>query len=79
VISPPADVARFTAQDPDRLVEAAFACPICLGGAGVEREISLEGYDPFVSCECPMCDASWRVYLMPEQALRLGLMLARAS
>jgi hypothetical protein len=78
VISPLADVARFGAQDPDVLVAAAFACPICLHEEGVSREVSLEGYDPFVSCECPTCDASWRVYLMPEQALRLGLMLTHA-
>lgn len=78
MMGPLADVARFTAQDPDVVVTAAFACPICLAGEGVGREVALEGYDPFVSCECPVCDASWQVYLTPEQALRLGLMLAFA-
>ena len=79
MIGPLTDVARFTAQDPDLVVAAAFACPICLCGEHVAREASLDGYDPSVSCECPTCDATWRVYLTPEQALRLGLMLAHAA
>ena len=70
------DVARFTATDPDGLVAAAFACPLCLHGESTERTDVLEGYDPSVSCRCPTCDARWRVYLTPEQALRLGLMPA---
>jgi hypothetical protein len=78
VIGPLADVARFTAQDPDVVVVASFACPICLHDEGVARDVSLEGYDPSVSCECPKCDANWRVYLTPDQALRLGLMHAHA-
>ena len=76
MLAPLADVARFTAQDPDAVVSASFACPICLHGEHVARHVSLDGYDPLVSCECPECDASWLVYLTPEQALRLGLMLA---
>ena len=72
----PADVARFTPRDPDVLVAASLACPFCLHEHEVIREDSLEGYDPSVSCECPECDAKWRVYLTPEQALRLGLMPA---
>ncbi len=79
MISPLADVARFTPQDPDVLVAAGFACPICLHADHVTREVALEGYDPSVSCECPTCDASWRVYLTPEQALRIGLMLAHTG
>jgi len=71
-----ADVARFTCQDPDAVVTASFACPICLRSDDVTREVSLDGYDPSVSCGCPECEASWRVYLTPEQALRLGLMLS---
>jgi DNA-directed RNA polymerase subunit M/transcription elongation factor TFIIS len=78
MLAPLADVARFTAQDPDTVVEASFACPICLHGEAVTREASLDGYDPSVSCECPECHVSWRVYLTPEQALRLGLMPAHA-
>jgi hypothetical protein len=78
MLGPLADVARFTAQDPDAVVAAAFACPICLRDADVRREVSLDGYDPSVSCGCPECEANWRVYLTPEQALRLGLMLTHA-
>jgi hypothetical protein len=36
-----------------------------------------DGYDPSVECSCPHCDESWRVYLTPQQELRLGLMDAR--
>jgi hypothetical protein len=79
MVGPLTDVARFTAQDPDIVVAAAFACPMCLRDERVTRDVSLDGYDPSVSCECPTCDASWRVYLTPEQALRLGLMLAHAA
>jgi hypothetical protein len=78
VVSLIVDVARFTPQDPDALVAASLACPVCLHGDEVEWTAALEGYDPSVSCECPVCDAWWRVYLTPEQALRLGLMHAPA-
>ena len=74
----PADTARFTPRDPDALVAASLACPVCLGGQGIVCDDALEGYDPSVSCECPECDVTWRVYLTPEQALRLGLMHAHA-
>jgi hypothetical protein len=79
MLAPLSDVARFTPHDPDPVVAASFACPICLHGDVVDRVVSLDGYDPSVSCECPECEAAWLVYLTPEQALRLGLMLAHAS
>jgi hypothetical protein len=69
-----ADTARFRADDPDVLVTASLACPVCLRGGGVRWDAALDGYDPFVECRCPSCDHSWRVYLAPQQALRLGLM-----
>jgi hypothetical protein len=72
------DTARFLPSDPDELVCASLACPVCLHAEGVARQDALEGYDPSVSCRCPTCDARWRVYLTPEQALRLGLMHAHA-
>ena len=72
------DTARFHPNDPDALVAASLACPLCLRDEGIEWTDSLEGYDPSVSCRCPNCDARWRVYLTPEQALRLGLMHAHA-
>jgi hypothetical protein len=74
-----ADTARFRPDDPDVLVSASLACPFCLRGDDVEWEATLDGYDPSVECRCQSCENSWRVYLAPFQALRLGLMFARAS
>jgi hypothetical protein len=72
-----ADTARFRADDPDELVTASLACPICLAGEEVRWEGALDSYDPFVECRCPGCEERWRVYLAPQQALRLGLMGTR--
>jgi hypothetical protein len=69
-----ADIAHFRPDDPDELVTASLACPVCLRSEDVEWEGALQGYDPSVQCWCPTCDQRWRVYLMPDQALRLGLM-----
>jgi hypothetical protein len=69
-----ADTARFRADDPDELVTASLACPLCLRSEQVSWEAALEGYDPSVQCSCPTCDERWRVYLAPHQALRLGLL-----
>ena len=74
-----ADVARFRPEDPDVLVQAALACPVCLRAEDVEFQDSLEGYDPSVRCRCPSCQTRWRVYLAPDQALRLALMHAHAA
>lgn len=68
------DIARFRPDDPDELVTASLACPVCLRAEDIESDDSLEGYDPSVRCRCPSCQAQWRVYLEPQQALRLGLM-----
>ena len=73
-----ADTARFRTDDPDVLVSASLACPLCLRSDGVESRPALDGYDPSVECGCPRCDARWRVYLQPQQALRFSLMDARA-
>jgi hypothetical protein len=67
------DTARFRADDPDPLVTASLACPICLH-SDVEWEAALEGHDPSVHCRCGRCRQRWRVYLAPQQALRFGLM-----
>lgn len=69
-----ADTARFRPDDPDELVVASLACPVCLHADDVDWDDSLEGYDPSVQCRCPSCQAEWRVYLTPEQALRVALM-----
>ena len=78
-IAPFADIARFRPDDPDALVTAALACPFCLAADDVEWDDSLEGYDPSVQCWCPSCQERWRVYLAPEQTLRLGLMHAHVG
>lgn len=77
-MNPSFDVARFRTDDPDELVKASLACNLCLGIAQVEWQLGDDGYDPSVQCECHHCEAHWRVYLTPEQALRLELMAARA-
>ena len=74
-----ADVARFRADDPDALVTASLACPICLRSEQVQWEAALDGYDPSVQCRCPTCEERWRVYLAPQQALRLGRMAAHGD
>jgi hypothetical protein len=73
------DIARFRPTDPDALVNASLACPVCLRADEVEWDDSLDGYDPSVQCLCPSCQARWRVYLAPEQALRVGLMHEHAA
>lgn len=74
-----ADVARFRPDDPDALVQASLACPVCLCSDGVAWTGALDGYDPSIECECAACQRRWNIYLVPEQALRLGLMAARAG
>jgi hypothetical protein len=71
------DTARFRADDPDELVAASLACPLCLCSEQVLWEERLDGYDPSVECSCPHCEERWLVYLTPQQELRLGLMSAR--
>jgi hypothetical protein len=68
------DTARFRADDPDPLVIASLACPICLRSDDIVWHAALDSYDPSVECHCPRCQERWRVYLAPQQALRLGLM-----
>jgi hypothetical protein len=74
-----ADTARFRATDPDELVLASLACPICLYSDEVEWTAAIHGYDPSVQCRCARCGERWRVYLAPQQALRLGLMRVTAG
>jgi hypothetical protein len=74
------DTARFRAEDADELVTASLACPICLRSGIVAWELDADdGYDPSVRCGCPRCEQSWRVYLTPQQVLRLGLMSVHAA
>jgi hypothetical protein len=75
----PADTARFRSDDPDVLVSASLACPLCLHGDDVEWQLDCDGYDPSVQCLCRACNERWRVYLAPQQELRLGLMAAHPA
>jgi hypothetical protein len=75
----PADTARFRADDPDVLVTASLACPLCLRGEDVEWRLDADGYDPSVQCHCGPCNERWRVFIVPQQELRLGLMAAHAG
>ena len=51
-----ADTARFRTDDPDALVRASLACPICLCSDELEWHAALDGYDPSVECRCPRCE-----------------------
>ena len=73
------DVARFRPDDPDELVRAALACPLCLRADEVGFTVSLEDYDPHIDCECPWCLERWLVYLDPQQALRFALLTVRVG
>lgn len=75
---PLVDIARFRADDPDALVAASLACPLCLGSHEVTWEAALDGWDPVVHCHCHACEEDWRVYVAPHQALRIGLLATRA-
>jgi hypothetical protein len=72
------DTARFRTNDPDSLVTASLACPLCLRSEQVEWSAAFDdGYDSSVECSCPECSTRWRVYLQPLQALRFSLLDAR--
>jgi hypothetical protein len=68
------DTARFRPTDPDPLVSASLACPICLRADTVAWNASLAGHDPSIECRCAGCDVDWRLFLQPHQALRIALM-----
>lgn len=76
-----ADTARFRVDDPDELVVASLACPLCLHVDEVEWELDADtdGYDPSARCLCRRCEQPWSVFVTPDQALRLGLMTVRLS
>ena len=66
------EVARFRPNDPDPLVQASFACSVCL------REPTIATVDhgedgAAVVCRCDGCATCWTVLLTLEQGLRLQL------
>jgi hypothetical protein len=77
-VSPLADTARFRTDDPDELVIASLACPMCLHSEAVDWELEADGYDPSAQCVCSRCEETWRVYVTPDQALRLALLAVHA-
>lgn len=72
-----AEVATFRTDDVDALVEASLSCPLCLHAAAV---VALEGdsEDGHARCCCTVCGHERTVELLPEQLLRLSLMVATA-
>lgn len=72
-----ADTARFRTDDPEPLVLASLACPVCLSSEEVQWRLEDEGYDPSVQCDCLRCKQTWRVYMTPHQSLRVGLINRR--
>lgn len=70
-------VATYRADDPDALVAASLACPWCLAG-DVDYALHAEDpFDPSADCRCHDCGHGWRLFLAPDQALRLALAPAR--
>ncbi len=70
-------VATYRADDPAELVAASLACPWCLAAA-VEYDLEAdEEWDASARCQCRDCGHGWRLFLAPEQALRLALAPAR--
>ncbi|MCD6728325.1 MAG: hypothetical protein LT070_13935 [Solirubrobacteraceae bacterium] len=64
------EVATFLADDPDVLVRASLACPVCLHGPGAV-DLRRDGDDWWVECWCVECRNRRRVELSQDQALRL--------
>jgi hypothetical protein len=66
------DAARFLPDDPDELVAASFACPVCLHRATYTR---LAAYydEPEATCACLPCGCGWEIALSAVQMLRLTL------
>jgi len=66
------DVARFLADDDERLVAASFACPVCLG-LDADARLTLERDDCEVACSCSSCRTEWSVAVDAAQVMRLVL------
>jgi hypothetical protein len=66
------DCARFRLDDPEEVVAASFACPICLHddcAALLDQGQALA----VARCACAICDARWDVGVDAQQLLRLSL------
>jgi len=71
-MSPDVEVARFRPDDPDPLVQASFACGLCLRQPSFAR-IAAERGEGAVACRCRPCGHDWTVLLTDEQLLRILL------
>ena len=67
------EIASFRQDDPAILVAASLACPFCLSGDVAWSLDADEPQDASVACRCRACGHERRVFLAPEQALRLAV------
>jgi hypothetical protein len=67
--------AEFEADDPQDVVDAAFACPMCVTGqAGIPRLVSSAqrwSWATYACCRCTRCSATWAMTLDVVQTLRI--------
>ena len=67
--------AAFYADDPQHIVDAAFACPRCdTGQAGIPRLMGSArrwSSESYAHCRCTSCYATWVMQLDLLQTLRL--------
>ena len=71
------ETAAFRATDPDCLVAASLACPVCLSGE-VDWRLSLtDDYESHADCLCTTCGHRRTVFLGQMQALRLAMHVHR--
>lgn len=66
------ETASFRSDDVDCLVAASLACPACLSGM-VEWQLGQTMWDSWADCRCAVCGYERRLFLAPDQALRLSL------
>ena len=69
-----ADTARFRTDDPDELVIASLACPLCLHSDEVElgSRKSPMATIPQRDAVCRRCEEPWRVYIDPRSGVATG-------
>ncbi|HEU4658418.1 MAG TPA: hypothetical protein VFR97_12875 [Capillimicrobium sp.] len=67
---PACQQAAFEPGDDDRLVRAAFACPVCLRAAGGVRLVDAFAF-PVGELSCRSCERLWQVELTLPQLLVL--------
>ena len=66
------DVARFADDDPEAVVAASFACPVCLH-APCRVTLDDRAAVAVARCTCETCGVPWTVALTAVQILRLSL------